>query len=147
MNSEITFISNNVKGIQNSVKRVKLFEYLKSYVTENGFIFLQETHPCINDEIKWRDEFIGELFFSHGKTNSCGVDIGLYGFKTIEQMNKISDKSGRILLVEATVNDTVFVLINNYNANTESEQLETFRYSKYFRQSKRYSKQKYSSWR
>ena len=78
-----------------------------------------------NDEIKWRDEFNEELFFSHGKTNLCGVAIGFYGSKTIEQINKISDKSGRILLVEATVDDTVFVLINIYNANTESEQLET----------------------
>ena len=92
MNSEITFISNNVKGIQNSAKRIKLFKYLKSYVTGNGFIFVQETRSCINDEIKWRDEFNGELFFSHGKTNSCGVDIGFYGSKTIEQINKISDK-------------------------------------------------------
>ena len=79
----------------------------------------------VNDEIKWRDEFNEELFFSHGKTNLCGVAIGFYGSKTIEQINKISDKSGRILLVEATVDDTVFVLINIYNANTESEQLET----------------------
>ena len=31
--SIITFISNNFKGIQMSHKRVKLFEYLKSYVT------------------------------------------------------------------------------------------------------------------
>ena len=62
MNSEITFTSTNVKGIQNSVKRIKLFEYLKSYVTGNGFIFLQETHSCINDEIKWRDEFNGCSF-------------------------------------------------------------------------------------
>ena len=125
MNSEITFISNNVKGIQNSVIRIKLFEYLKSYVTVNGFIFLQETHSYINDEVKWRDEFNGELFFSHEKTNSCGVAIGFYGSKTIEQTNKISDKSGRNLLVEATIDDTVFVLISIYNAHTESEQLET----------------------
>ena len=125
MNSEITFISINVKGIQNSVKRIKLFEYLKIYVTENGFIFLQETHSCINDEIMWRDEFNGELFFSHGKANSCGVAMGFCGSKTIQQINKISDKSGRILLFEATVDDTVFVLINIYNANTESEQLQT----------------------
>ena len=40
MNSEITFISNNVKGIQNWVKIIKLFEYFKSYVTGNRFIFL-----------------------------------------------------------------------------------------------------------
>ena len=106
MNSKITFISNNVKGIQNSAKRIKLFKYLKSYVTGNGFIFVQETHSCINDEIKWRDEFNGELFFSHGKTNSCGVAIGFYGSKTIEQINKISDKSERMLLVEARIDDT-----------------------------------------
>ena len=125
MNREIIFISNNVKEIQNSVKRIKLFEYLKSYVTGNGFIFLEETHSCINDEIKWRDKFNGELFFSHGKTNPCGVAIIFYGSQTIEQMNKISDKSGRILLAEATIDDTVFLLINIYNTNTESEQLET----------------------
>ena len=79
----------------------------------------------MSDQIKWRDEFNGELFLSHGNTNPCGVAIDFYGSKTIEKINKISDKSGRILLVEATVDDTVFVLINIYNANTESEQLET----------------------
>ena len=125
MNSKITFISNNVKGIQKSVKRIKLFEYFNSFVTGNGFIFLQETHSCINDEIKWRDEFNGELFFSHGKTNSCRVVMGFHSSKTIKPINKISDKSGKILLVEATIDDTVFVLINIYNPNTESEQLET----------------------
>ena len=51
MNNEITFISNNVKGIQNLVKRIKLFRFLKCYVTANGFIFLQETHSCIKNEI------------------------------------------------------------------------------------------------
>ena len=102
-----------------------MFEYLKSYVTGNGFIFLQEMHSCIKDEIKWRDEFNGELFFSHEKTNSCGVAIGFYRYKPTEQVNKTSDKLGRTLLVEATFDDTVFVLINVYNANTESEQLET----------------------
>ena len=82
-------------------------------------------HSCINDEIKWTDEFNDVLFFSNGKTNLCGVAIGFYGSKTIEQINKISDKSGRILLTEAIIDDTVFVLINIYNTNTEFEQLKT----------------------
>ena len=102
-----------------------MFECLKSYVTENGFIFPQKTHSCINNEINWRDEFNGEFFFSHGKTNPCGVAIGLYGSKTIEQTNKISDKSENILLVEETIDDAVFVVIKIYNANTELGQLET----------------------
>ena len=72
----ITFISNNVKGIQTSQKRMKLFEYLKSYVVTNGFVFLQETHSTIRVEKKWEDKFNGKLFFCHGKTNLCGVLIG-----------------------------------------------------------------------
>ena len=43
----------------------------------------------------------------------------------MKQTNKKSDKSGRVLLVEATIDDTVFVLINIFNANTEFEQLES----------------------
>ena len=42
MNSEITFISNNVKGIQNLVKRTKLFEYLKSTSLEMGLFFYRK---------------------------------------------------------------------------------------------------------
>ena len=42
-----------------------------------------------------------------------------------KQTSKISDNSARILLVEPTIDDTVFVLINIYNANTKLEQLET----------------------
>ena len=73
------FISNNVKGIQASKKRLKLFEYLKQNINFNGFILFQETHSSLNDEKQWKDEFNGPLFFSHGKTNSCGVATGFCG--------------------------------------------------------------------
>ena len=69
----ITFISSDVKGIQTSQKI-----HLKSYVISNGIVFLQETHLSINDEKKWEDEFSGKLFFSHGKTDSCGVLTGYH---------------------------------------------------------------------
>ena len=38
-------------------------------------------------------------------------------------MKEILDKPGRIILVEATNDDTVFVIINIYSANTELKQL------------------------
>ena len=97
----------------------------KSHITANGLIFLQNINSCINDEIRWRDEFNIELFFSYGKTNSCRVVIDFYGSKTTEQTTKKLGKSGRIILVDGTINGKVFVLINIYNANTEFEQLET----------------------
>ena len=37
----------------------------------------------------------------------------------------MSDKLGGILLVEATTDDIVFILIKIYNVNTELEQLDT----------------------
>ena len=57
MNSEnLKFISNNVKGIQELEKRIKIFEYLKDSISPNGFIFVQETHSSVDDEKSWCDE-------------------------------------------------------------------------------------------
>ena len=76
--------SNNVKGIQTLQKRIKLFEYSKSSVTPNGLIFLKDTHSWMSNEKKWEDKFNGKLFFSHIKTNSCGVLICYCGTKKFE---------------------------------------------------------------
>ena len=45
--NNLSFISNNVKGLQAISKRIKIFENLKNYVTSNGFTFLQETHSSV----------------------------------------------------------------------------------------------------
>ena len=51
--------------------------------------------------------------------------IGHLGSKNF-QLNKINkDDHGRILIVDANIDDQSFVLINFYNANTESEQINT----------------------
>ena len=57
------FISNNVKGIRCSEKRLKIFEYLKNNIHHNGFVFLQEMHSLTQDEKNWKDDFKDPLFF------------------------------------------------------------------------------------
>ena len=123
--NDIAFITNKVKGIQTSQKRIKLFEYLKSCVTSNGFVFLHETHSSISDEKKWEGEFSGKFFFSHEKTHSCEVLVGYYGTKKIEVTNIKNVATGRILLLEINIDDSLFVLINIYNTNNEPDQLKT----------------------
>ena len=126
MNSDnLKFISNNIKGIQKSEKRIKIFDDLKNSISHNGFIFLHETHSSVGDEKRWCDELNGNLYFSHGKTNSGGVAIGYVGSKSFVLANQTADKNGRLLLIEAIVNDVRSVLINIYNCNTESQQLLT----------------------
>ena len=84
MNSDnLKFILNN-KGIQKSEKRTKIFEYLKNSVSPNGFIL-------IDDENNWCDELNGNLYFSYGKTNSCGVAIGYVGLKPFVLANQTAD--------------------------------------------------------
>ena len=77
MNGNYNFISNNVKGIKASEKRLKLFEYLKNKINGNGFIFLQETHSLSNDELKWKDEFGGPLFFHTQKAILVGWQLAI----------------------------------------------------------------------
>ena len=120
------FVSNNVKGLQSSKKRLKLFEYFRNKISPNGIVFLQETHSTKNNEIKWKDEFRGNLYFSHGRSNSCGVLTAFLGTKPITVKKKVGDKEGRILILETSIDDCEYILINFYNANTESEQLKTF---------------------
>ena len=56
MNSNYNFFSNNVKGIKDFEKRLKLFEYLRNNINNNGFVFLKETHSSLKDEQKWKKE-------------------------------------------------------------------------------------------
>ena len=125
MMNNLSFISNNVKGSQVISKRIKIFEYLKYYVISNGLIFLQDTHSSVKDEKVWSHEFEGQLFFSHGKINSCVVAIKFVGTKALNILNIKRDNLGRILVIEVKIDNSVFVLINIYNANTEPEQLHT----------------------
>ena len=117
------FILNNVKGIQNSLKRLNIFNYLKENISSNGVSFLQETHSSTKDEITWKDELKGESFSSHGKINSCGVVIGYTAKRSFQLLKEKNDENGRFLTLETIIDDRVFILINLYNRNTKNEQV------------------------
>ena len=48
MGVKLHFISNNVEELQNSLKMIKIFEYLKKKLGSNGFLLLQETHSSFS---------------------------------------------------------------------------------------------------
>ena len=51
----LSFITNNVKGIQSLKKRLKVIEHLKSKTRTHGILFLQEIHLSSDDQQKCRD--------------------------------------------------------------------------------------------
>ena len=120
MNGNYNFISNNVKEIK-AWKTTEIDEYLRNNINNNGFTFLQERHSSSKDEPKWKDDFRVPLFFSHGKSNSCGVVIGYCGTEAFKVVSTVCDKNGRILILDAELNGTNFLLTNFYSSNTGSE--------------------------
>ena len=62
-------------------------------------MFLQETQSTTENKDMWKDEFDGNLYFSHGKSNLFGVLIGFSGSKTVTVKKKrLCDENGRILI-------------------------------------------------
>ena len=49
--------------------------------------------------------------------------VGFYGNINYSVKKKLSDNSGRILVLDLAINGTEYLLINLYNGNTEPEQL------------------------
>ena len=72
------FLSNNLKGLQSTKNRLKLFNFLKNKIGPKGILFLQETHSSVETEKKWIDDFKDKIYYSLGKTNSCGILIAIY---------------------------------------------------------------------
>jgi len=97
--TDFSGMSFNCNGIGNKVKRQKFFTYVNDKI-KKGFCFLQETHSTPNDEGKWRKQWKGEIFFSHGTSNSTGVAILFSKNSPFKVLKESKDTSGRILILE-----------------------------------------------
>lgn len=42
---------------------------------KSDIVLLQETHSSRESHENWRNEWVGEIYFSHGKQNARGVAI------------------------------------------------------------------------
>ena len=62
-NNSVSFITNNVKGMESSKKRLKLMQYFKDKIVSSGVLFQQETHSDTKAEQKCKDHFKGPIFF------------------------------------------------------------------------------------
>ena len=62
-------MSMNVRGLRKETKRKAIFRHChKNY--RDSIVFLQETHSCLLDEKKWKNEWGGEVIFNHFETSS-----------------------------------------------------------------------------
>ena len=114
-------ISLNVRGLRDTVKRRSIFTYLKDQ--EANFYFLQETFSNVNDEAIWRNEWGGEIYFSHWTSHSKGVCILINRAVKEKVTFTSSDADGRIILINLTYNGLKLSICNIYVLNDYSQQI------------------------
>ena len=124
--NNLTFLTSNAKGLKSSKNRIELIKYFRSTLNHNGFLFLQETHSTIKNENTRVNNFNGSVFFSHKTSTSSSVLIAYLGITFFVLNKQKTDKVGRILILDVMLDGDHYILINLYNANTETDQCKIF---------------------
>ena len=109
----------NFRGLgSDGNKRRQAFQWLKEKKIQ--VVCGQETHSTKEIENEWRDEWGGDIVFSHGTSAARGTFI-LFGKdinKTIHRQIICDD--GRYVILDITIDNTRFTLAAIYAPNTDS---------------------------
>ena len=117
-------VSLNVRGLNKSIKRRKLFRWL--HQGKFDIIFLQETYSDPSIEDVWRAEWGGEILFAHGSKHSKGVIILFQPSLNVDVLKTTTDKNGRFLVTNVNINQDEFCLVNIYAPNDQTQQVDFF---------------------
>lgn len=112
----VPFISINVRGLKNNVKRKAIFLFCKEEKAE--IIFLQETHSQKDDETFWKTQWGDQLFFAHGTSHSAGVLVLFNRFKG-NVIDHTCDPEGHWLLLLVEMYGTQYLLACVYGYNNK----------------------------
>ena len=104
-------------------KRLSIFNLFNK--KHKGFVFIQETHSTIHDEIIWKREWGGDILFAHGSSKSRGVAI-LIPSNIDYKINSLKcDVDGRYIIIDIDCFNNNYIFINVYapTQDKEKEQL------------------------
>ena len=114
-NSQIHIISLNCRGLRTKEKQRNIFKW--SHDQNVDILLLQETHltDVNNADCLWE----GLSYHSIGTNYSKGVSI-LFKKGLVVNVNAVEiDKVGRYIILNATVNDKKYLLVNIYSHNEQ----------------------------
>ena len=119
-NLKFKTLSLNVRGIRTFEKRKSIFNWLTKQ--NSDICFLQETYSTEEIENQWKKQWSGDIFFAHGSNHSRGVAILIRKSFDFKLKSIRSDEEGRYLILETTIQDIPFLLVNIYAPNTTTKQ-------------------------
>jgi exonuclease III len=117
---DLQLYSFNVRGLRDSLKRNIIFKHLQRK-SDCAVFLLQETHSLEADEDLWRQLWSGKMYFSHGRSDSCGVLIMFSPGLNFDIKNIIKDDNGRFLAIHFDIWENEDILLGNVYAPTRNK--------------------------
>lgn len=115
MMDPVKFITFNVKGLNNPIKRKRVYSYLKNLKAD--IVYLQESHLSDNEHKKLKREWVGQVFASSFNTKSRGTAILINKNIPFVVTKTTSDPMGRFVFVEGQMYSECWSLLNIYAPN------------------------------
>uniref|UniRef100_A0AAY4F0R4 exodeoxyribonuclease III n=1 Tax=Denticeps clupeoides TaxID=299321 RepID=A0AAY4F0R4_9TELE len=109
----------NCRGLNNPIKRSKIFHYL--HHAGAHVIFLQETHLKPSDHVRLKKGWINQTYHSSFSGKARGVAILLHKSVPFVHTSVVSDPNGRFVIVTGQIHNTSVALINIYAPNYDDE--------------------------
>ena len=126
--SSINFkiISLNVRGLNNSIKRRKIFKWLHRQTAH--CYFLQETYSTEQSLNAWRSKWGGNIFYRrHESNHSKGVIILVNPRYQLKVIRSTKDKNGRSIFLKIKLDNQNLVLANVYAPSDIPQQIKFYK--------------------
>ena len=116
--SNLKVVSLNVRGLNNRLKRKRLFREL--HVGRYDIIMLQECYSCPETECIWSSEWGGKTVFAHGDKKAHGVCILFSNRCNGIISNVTTSNDGRYIIVDICIENKMYTVVNVYAPNNDS---------------------------
>ena len=86
--------------------------------------FLQETYSTVEVEERWKLEWDGPMFFSHGSNHSRGVLILISPDLQLKANKVVKDEDGRYIIFKGELQGDKWLLGNCYFPTRDKEKMQ-----------------------
>lgn len=116
--ASVNFVSYNINGINNPIKRKKILGQLKKW--QSAVILLQETHLSEMEHLKLKREWVDQVYSSSfGNKKKRGVAILFSKAMCYNNEKTFQDKEGRYVMVVGTIRGIKITIVNIYAPNED----------------------------
>ena len=122
--TDFKLVSLNVRGLRSLNKRKAILTWLIKQKAD--IVFLQETYSSSEDENFWNTQWKGKMLFSHGSNHSKGTLVLVKQGLDFEQKSVLCGPNGRFIILEAVVQDTPFLFVNNFLRTKQNSRTGSF---------------------